>query len=62
MTPLTVHEFKLFVPAKANGADSLAYLDTSANWVTISPQLAEAMPRVGTTAVRSAFRENTRNG
>jgi len=59
MTPLTVHEFKLFAPAKVNGADSLAYLDTGANWVTISPQLAEAMPRVGTTTVRSAFEGRT---
>ncbi len=50
-----VYEFKLFAPARVNGLSTLAYLDTAANQVTVSPQLADNLQRVGKTAVRSAF-------
>jgi len=57
LTPLTIHEFKLFVPARVNQANTFAYLDTGASLVTISPKLAEALPRAGTITVGSAFEQ-----
>jgi hypothetical protein len=57
LTPLTIHEFKLFVPARVNQANTFAYLDTGANHVTISPKLAEGLPRAGTITVGSAFEQ-----
>jgi hypothetical protein len=57
LTPLTIHEFKLFVPARVNQANTFAYLDTGANHVTISPKLAEGLPRAGAITVGSAFEQ-----
>ncbi len=58
-TPLTIHEFKLFAPAQVNQVNTLAYLDTGANLITISPKLAEGLPRAGTKTVGSAFEQRT---
>lgn len=58
-TPLTIHEFKLFAPAQVNKVNTLAYLDTGANLITISPKLAEGLPRAGTKTVGSAFEQRT---
>jgi len=55
LTPFTIHEFKLFAPARVNRANTFAYLDTGASLVTISPKFAEGLPRAGTITVGSAF-------
>lgn len=52
---LLIYEFKLFAPARVNGLNTLAYLDTGADRVTVSSQLAGNLQRVGKTIVRSAF-------
>jgi hypothetical protein len=57
LTPFTIHEFKLFSPARMNRANTFAYLDTGASLVTISPKLAEGLPRAGTITVGSAFEQ-----
>jgi hypothetical protein len=55
LTPLTIHEFKLFAPARVNQMEMLAFLDTGASHDTVSQKLAEGLPRSGTTPVTSAF-------
>ena len=57
LTPFTIHEFKLFAPARVNRANTFAYLDTGASLVTISPKLAEGLPRAETITVGSAFEQ-----
>ena len=57
LTPLTIHEFKLFAPIRVNQANTLAYLDTGATLAPISPKLAEGLPRAGTMTVGSAFEQ-----
>ncbi|MBO9336821.1 MAG: aspartyl protease family protein [Roseiflexus sp.] len=37
--------------------NTLAYLDTGANLITISPKLAESLPRTGTVTIGSAFEQ-----
>lgn len=59
LIPLTVHELKLFAPAQVNQTNTLAYLDTGANRVTLSPKLAENLPRAGTIRVGSAFEQKS---
>lgn len=54
---LTIYELKMFATARVNGQDTLAYLDTAATDVTVSPQVANASPRTGKIKVRSAFGE-----
>ena len=55
LTYFLIYEFKLFAPARVNGRGTLAYLDTAANQVTVSPQLADHLPRTGKMTIRSAF-------
>ncbi len=57
LTPLTIHEFKLFGPVRVNQVNTFAYLDTGANHITISPKLAEGLPRTGTITLGSAFKQ-----
>ena len=55
LTPLTIHEFKLFAPARVNQVNTLAFLDTGASFDTISQKLAEGLPRTGLVPVTGAF-------
>lgn len=57
LTPLLLYEFKMFIPARVNGKQTLATLDTGATQVSVSPQLAEGLPRTGKIKVQSAFGE-----
>jgi hypothetical protein len=57
LTPLTIHAFKLFAPARVNQMKTFAFLDTGASHDTISQKLAEGLPRSGTTSVTSAFEQ-----
>jgi hypothetical protein len=59
LTPLTIHEFKLFAPARVNRANSLVYLDTGADHVNISPRLAEGKARGKAITIGSAFEQRT---
>ncbi len=55
LTYLLIYELKLFAPAQVNTQTTLAYLDTGANQVTVSPQVAEDLPRTGKASFRGAF-------
>jgi hypothetical protein len=55
VTPLTIHEFKLFAPAVVDQAATVAYLDTGANHITVSPQSAIGKPDAGSKKIGSAF-------
>lgn len=57
LIPLTIHEFKLFAPTRVNGVDTMAYLDTGANHTTLSPEMAEDLPRAGSLTIGSAFNQ-----
>jgi hypothetical protein len=59
LKPFTIHEFKLFVPARVNRVSTIAYLDTGANHITISPRLAGGLPRAGTITLGSAFEQRS---
>ena len=54
---LTIYELRLFITAKVNGKNTLAYLDTGATQVTVSQKIAKELPRTGKTKIRSAFGE-----
>ncbi|RMG39715.1 MAG: hypothetical protein D6732_03895 [Methanobacteriota archaeon] len=55
MSPFTIHELKIFAPARVNGRDTLAQLDTAATFATVSPTVADGLTREGKVTVRSAF-------
>ncbi len=55
LTYLLLYELKLFAPARVNGQSTFAYLDTGANQITVSPQVAGDGPRTGSMAIRGAF-------
>lgn len=59
LTPLTIHEFKLFAPARVNQANTFAYLDTGADHINISPALAEGRVPGKAITVGSAFEQRT---
>jgi len=59
LTPITIHEFKLFAPTQVNRVKTLAYLDTGANHANVSAALAEGLPRAGNAVVGSAFEQKT---
>ena len=52
---LTIHSLDMFAPAKVNGRETLAHLDTGANAPTVTPRFAEGLPRTGKMKIRSAF-------
>ncbi len=54
---LVLHGFKMFVPVRVNGVETLAHLDTAANMATVSERIARSLPRTGKRGVRSAFEE-----
>ena len=55
MSSLTIHELKIFAPARVNGQDTLAHLDTAATFATVSPRVADGLVREKKITVRSAF-------
>ncbi len=59
LTYLLIYELKLFAPAQVNSQSTLAYLDTGANQITVSPQVAGDRPRTGPMAIRGAFGQET---
>lgn len=59
LPPFLIYQNEIFAPVRVNQISTLAQLDTGANIVSISPQLAEGLPRVGKTGVGSAFDQKT---
>lgn len=59
LTPLLIYQNEIFVPIRVNQTSTLAQLDTGANIVSISPKLAEGLPRRGKMGVGSAFGQKT---
>jgi hypothetical protein len=57
LTPLTIHSFKLFAPAQANGQKTSAFLDTGAGHDNVSQKLAESLPRTGAVQATGAFEQ-----
>lgn len=55
LTPILIYQNEMFAPVRANQIFTLAQLDTGANIVSISPKLAEGLPRTGKMGVGSAF-------
>lgn len=57
--PFLIYQNEIFAPVRVNQMSTLAQLDTGANIVSISPKLAEGLPRAGKTGVGSAFDQKT---
>ena len=55
LDPLTIHEFKLFVPVVLNGRAAYAFLDTGATMHRVTAAASEGMERIGVSASQGAF-------
>lgn len=59
LTLLSIHELKMYAPVQVGDRSVSAFLDTGANQVSISEELAAGLPRIDETRTRSAFGETT---
>ena len=59
LTLLAIHELKMYAPVQVGDQRVLAFLDTGANQVSISSELAAGLPRVDEIRTRSAFGETS---